>query len=57
MFVSDLRHFLDLPDDVAAPARRMAERLTLIVPAATAGSSDAEWVSALPSDRRPGHRR
>lgn len=56
MFVSDLRHFLDLSDDVAGPARRMAERLTLIVRAATAGSSGAEWVSALPCDRRPGHR-
>jgi hypothetical protein len=56
MYVSDLRHFLDLPDDVAGPARRMAERLTLIVRAATAGDADVEWVSALTCDRRPGHR-
>lgn len=56
MFVSDLRHFLDLPDDVPGPARRMAERLTLIVRAATAGDAGVEWASALPCDRRPGHR-
>ncbi|MGQ0826704.1 MAG: hypothetical protein ACT4OX_17045 [Actinomycetota bacterium] len=56
MFVSDLRHFLDLPDDVPGPARRMAERLTSIVRAATAGDAGAEWVSALPCDRRPGRR-
>jgi hypothetical protein len=56
MFVSDFRHFLDLPDDVPGPARRMAERLTLIVRAATAGDSGAPWVSALTCDRRPGRR-
>ncbi|MDA8311944.1 MAG: hypothetical protein M0Z46_15310 [Actinomycetota bacterium] len=27
MFVSDLRHFLDLPDDAPGPARKMAEQL------------------------------
>ncbi|MCA1702264.1 MAG: hypothetical protein LC808_02925 [Actinobacteria bacterium] len=56
MFVSDLRHFLDLPDDVSGPARRMAERLTAIVRAATAGDAGSEWASALPCDRRPGRR-
>jgi hypothetical protein len=56
MLVSDLRHFLDLPDGVPGPARRMAERLTLIVRAATAGHAGAEWVSALPCNRRPGRR-
>lgn len=56
MFVSNLRHFLDLPDDVSGPARRMAERLTLIVRAATAGDAGAARVSALTCDRRPGHR-
>jgi hypothetical protein len=56
MFVSDLRHFLDLADDVPVPARRMAERLTMIVRAATAGDAGVEWVSALPCDRRPGRR-
>ena len=56
MFVSDLRHFLDLPDDVPGPARRMAERLTLIVRAATASDAGTEWVTALTCDRRPGRR-
>lgn len=55
MFVSDLRHFLDLPVDVAGPARRMGEHLTLIVRAATAGDSGLTWVSALRCNRRPGH--
>ncbi len=54
MFVSDLRHFLDLPDDVPAPARRMAEHLSLIVRAATAGDAGLGWVSALRCGRRPG---
>lgn len=56
MFVSDLQHFLDLPDDVPGPARRMAERLTSIVRAATAGDAGEDWVSALPCDRRPDRR-
>ncbi|MGH9114052.1 MAG: hypothetical protein ACRDZN_17385 [Acidimicrobiales bacterium] len=56
MYVSDLRHFLDLPDDVPGPARRMAERLTLIVRAATAGDAGAAWVSAITCDRRPRRR-
>lgn len=34
----------------------MAERLTLIVRAATAGDAGTEWVSALTCDRRPGRR-
>lgn len=55
MFVSDLRHFLDLPADVPGPARRMAEQLSLIVRAATAGGSGLTWVSALTCNRRPGH--
>jgi len=56
VFVADLRHFLDMPEDVPAPARRMAEHLTLIVRAATAGEGGQAWVSALPSKRRPGRR-
>ena len=55
MFVSDLRQFLDLPDDVPGPARRMAEHLTLIVRAATSGDSGLTWVSALRCNRRPKH--
>jgi hypothetical protein len=57
MFVSDLRHFLDLADDTPVPARRMAVRLSLIVRAATAGDAGVKWVSALACDRRPGRRR
>jgi hypothetical protein len=56
MFVSDLRHFLDLPDDVPGPARRMAEHLGFVVRAATAGEAGAPWVSALACRRRPGRR-
>jgi len=56
VFVSDLRHFLGMPDDTAAPARRMAEHLTLIVRAATAGDAGLRWVSALTCVRRPGRR-
>ena len=36
-----------LPEDVPGPARRMAEHLTLIVRAATAGPGGQPWVSAL----------
>jgi hypothetical protein len=56
MFVSDLRHFLDVPEDAPATARRMAEHLTLIVRAATAGQGGQRWVSALNCTRRPGRR-
>lgn len=56
MFVSDLRHYLDMPADVPGPARRMAERLTLIVRAATAEDAGVRWVSALTCDRRPGRK-
>jgi hypothetical protein len=56
MFVSDLRHFLDLPPDVPGPARRMADHLTLIVRAATAGEAGVTWASALTCSRRPGRR-
>jgi hypothetical protein len=56
VFVSDLRHFLDVPEDAPGPARRMAEHLTLIVRAATAGDGGQPWVSALPCRRRPGRR-
>jgi hypothetical protein len=54
VFVADLRHFLDMPDDAPGPARRMAEHLTLIVRAATSGDAGFEWVSGLPCRRRPG---
>ena len=56
MFVSDLRHFLDIPDDAPGPARKMAEHLGFVVRAATAGEAGAPWVSALTCRRRPGNR-
>ncbi len=56
MFVSDLRHFLDMPDDAPGPARNMAEQLGNVVRAATAAEAGAAWVSALPCRRRPGRR-
>jgi hypothetical protein len=56
VLVADLRHFLDLPEDTPAPALRLAEQLRGIVRAATAGDG-VDWVTALPCQRRPGHRR
>jgi hypothetical protein len=56
MLVADLNHFLDLPDEVPGPARRLAAHLGGIVRAATAGDAGHAWVSALPCARRPGHR-
>ena len=56
MLVVDLRHFLDLPADVPGPARRMADHLSRIVRAATAGDAGVSWVSALPCLRRPQRR-
>jgi hypothetical protein len=57
MLVSDLHHFLDLPEDTPGPARRLAEQLSSIVRAATAGDARTAWESALPCRRRPGNRR
>ncbi|HVM15417.1 MAG TPA: hypothetical protein VM287_13965 [Egibacteraceae bacterium] len=56
MFVSDLRHFLDIPDNAPGPARKMAEHLGFVVRAASAGEAGVPWVSAVPCRRRPGHR-
>ncbi len=56
MFVSDLRHFLDMPDDAPGPARKMAEQLGNVVRAATSAEAGVAWVSALPCRRRPGRR-
>ncbi len=36
VFVSDLRHFLNVPDDAPGPARTLAEQLGFVVRAATA---------------------
>jgi hypothetical protein len=57
MLVTDLHHFLDLPEDTPGPARRLAEHLGNIVRAATAGDAGSPWMSALPCRRRPAHRR
>jgi hypothetical protein len=57
MLVSDLQHFLDLPEDAPGPARRLAEHLGDIVRAASAGDAGTAWESALPCRRRPGNRR
>ena len=56
MFVSDLRHFLGMPEDAPGPAKRMAEQLSSIVRAATSGPAEETWTSALPCMRRPGRR-
>lgn len=52
MFVSDLHHFLDLPEDTAGPVRRLAEHLNNIVWAATAGDAGTGWETVLPCRRR-----
>ncbi len=57
VFVSDLRHFLDLPADVPGPARRMAEHLTLIVRAATSGESQQVVLGSLNHDAMLGEER
>jgi hypothetical protein len=54
--VTDLHHFLDLPDDTPGPARRLAAHLGDIVRAATAGDAGTAWESALPCRRRPANR-
>lgn len=56
MLVADLHHFLDLPPDTPSPARRLAEQLSSVVRAATAGDVGAAWETALPCQRRPAHR-
>jgi hypothetical protein len=56
VFVSDLRHFLDITDDAPGPARKMAEHLASIVQSPTAAKAGAPWETALPCRRRPGNR-
>ena len=56
MLVTDLHHFLDLPEDTPGPARRLADHLGAIVRAATAGAVGTAWQTALPCRRRPAHR-
>lgn len=56
MLVSDVRHFLELPDEAPGPARKLGQHLTSIVRAATAEAAGQEWITALPCQRRPGRR-
>ena len=56
MFVSDLRHFLDMPEDAPDPAVQMGEQLCAVVRAATARPAGTVWTTALPCRRRPGRR-
>jgi hypothetical protein len=56
MLVTDLHHFLDLPPQTPGPARRLAEHLSNMVRAATAGDAATAWKSALPCRRRPANR-
>ena len=57
MLVTDLNHFLGLPHDTPGPARRLAEHVSSIVRAATAGDAGTAWESALLCRRRPANRR
>lgn len=57
MLISDLHHFLGLPEDAPGPAHRLAEHLGDIVRAASAGDAGTAWESALPCRRRPDNRR
>jgi hypothetical protein len=56
VFVSDLRHFLDIPDDAPASARRMAEHLAGIVEAGTTSPVGEPTVTSIRCTRRPGRR-
>jgi hypothetical protein len=56
VFVSDLRHFLDMPDDAPAPARRLGLLLAAIVRAASVRPVGTGGTSAVGCIRRPGHR-
>lgn len=56
VFVSDLRHFLDMPDDAPVPARRLGLQLAAIVRAASARPIGTGARSAVACIRRPGRR-
>jgi hypothetical protein len=56
MLVTDLNHFLDLPQDTPGPALRLAAHLRDIVRAATAGDAGTAWETALPCRRWPAGR-
>ena len=56
VFVSDLRHFLDIPDEAPAPAKRLAVLLAGIVRAASVHPVGSGGTSAVGCTRRPGRR-
>ena len=56
VLVSDLRHFLDMPDAAPASAKRLGAQLEAIVRAATARPAGRGWTSAVRCIRRPAHR-
>ncbi|HUF97846.1 MAG TPA: hypothetical protein VMM60_06925 [Ilumatobacter sp.] len=56
MLVSDLRHFLDLPDDAPGPAKRLGAQLAAIVRAASARPIGRGATTAVACRRRPGRR-
>jgi hypothetical protein len=56
VMVSDLNHFLELPADTPRPARRVADQVSDLVRAATAGDAGTAWETAVPCRRRPGNR-
>jgi len=55
VLVSDLRHFLDIPDDAPAPAKALGVQLARTVHAASARPTGSA-ASAVGCTRRPGHR-
>ncbi|KDE97169.1 conserved hypothetical protein [uncultured Mycobacterium sp.] len=56
MLVADLHHFLDVGPETPGPARKLAEHLSAIVAAASAGDAHIRWETALPCRRRPANR-
>lgn len=56
VLVSDLRHFLDLPDDAPGPAKRLGAQLAAIVRAASARPIGTGARTAVACQRRPGRR-
>jgi len=56
VFVSDLRHFLDMPDDAPSPAMRLGLQFAAIVRAASVRPVGTGARSAVGCIRRPGRR-
>ena len=56
VLVSDLRHFLDMPDDAPGPAQRLGVQLAAIVRAASSRPAGSGARSAIGCSRRRGHR-